>query len=79
MSIFPYIAHLCCKKAAELLRESAASVQEISSYVGYEDSNYFVKVFKKQYHSPSHFSKAFKKVLGISPLQYRITDPVLPF
>lgn len=61
MSIFPYIAHLRCKKAAEMLRESAASVQEISSYVGYEDSNYFVKVFKKQYEkTPSAYRAAFK-------------------
>lgn len=61
MPIFSYIAHLRCKKAAELLRESAASVQEISSYVGYEDSNYFVKVFKKQYEkTPSAYRAAFK-------------------
>lgn len=28
------------------------------------------------YHSLSHFSKAFKAIVGIPPLQYRITDPV---
>ena len=61
MPIFSYIAHLRCKKAAQMLRESAASVQEISSYVGYEDSNYFVKVFKKQYgKTPSAYRAAFK-------------------
>lgn len=61
MTIFQYIAHLRCKKAAELLRESTASVQEISSFVGYEDSNYFVKVFKKQYQkTPSEYRAVFR-------------------
>ena len=32
-------------------------IQEISSYVGYPDNNYFVKVFKAQY--------------GLTPSEYR--------
>lgn len=42
-----YTADLRCRQAAEMLRETGLSVQEISSYVGYLDNNYFVKVFKK--------------------------------
>ncbi len=42
-----YIANLRCRQAAEMLRETNLPIQEISSYVGYTDNNYFVKVFKK--------------------------------
>lgn len=48
-TIFQYIAQLRCQHAAELLRSTDRPIQEISSYVGYEDNNYFVKVFRKQY------------------------------
>lgn len=52
-----YIEHLRCEKAAEMLRSGDLAVQEISSYVGYIDNNYFVKVFKKQF--------------GMTPTEYR--------
>lgn len=51
-----YIAKLRMKKAAELLSGTGLSVSEIASYVGYSDSNYFVKVFKKHYGTtPSEY------------------------
>ena len=40
-----------------MLRDSSYPISEISSYVGYIDNNYFVKVFKKQY--------------GMTPTEYR--------
>lgn len=43
------IARLRTQKAAELLKNTRLSVSEIAAYVGYLDSNYFVKVFKKRY------------------------------
>lgn len=49
ITITGHIAKLRCGKAAQLLSDTALSVSEISSYVGYPDSNYFVKVFRKQY------------------------------
>lgn len=52
-----YVAHSRCECAAELLKNSRLPVHEISSYVGYEDSNYFTKVFKS--------------VMGVSPQEYR--------
>lgn len=58
-TITQYIEILRCKKAAEMLEISQTAIQEISSYVGYEDNNYFSKVFKKQY--------------GITPTEYRST------
>lgn len=56
-SVFQYIAFLRCRHAAEMLENQDIPVQEISSYVGYEDNNYFVKVFRKQY--------------GMTPTEYR--------
>lgn len=56
MTVTGYIANLRCTQAAELLRSTSNSIQEISGYVGYPDSNYFVKVFKKQYRmTPSDY------------------------
>jgi YesN/AraC family two-component response regulator len=53
-----YIALMRCKKAARLLKKTDLPVQEISSYVGYSDNNYFVKVFKKIYDlTPSEYRK----------------------
>ena len=49
ITLTAYIADLRTKKAAELLKTSMLSVAEIAMYVGYPDSNYFVKVFKKRY------------------------------
>ncbi len=51
-NISDFIAELRTKKAAELLKNSKLSVSEIAMYVGYPDSNYFVKVFKKRYGMP---------------------------
>lgn len=49
VTITRHIMHTRCKKAAQLLKDTNLSIQEISNYVGYPDNNYFVKVFKKQY------------------------------
>lgn len=59
-TISQYIANLRCKLAARMLKETDLPIQEISSHVGYPDSNYFVKVFKKQY--------------GVTPSAYRCTE-----
>lgn len=46
------------KKAAGLLSTTKHSIQDISTYVGYLDNNYFVKVFKSQYDmTPSDYRK----------------------
>ena len=56
-TVFQYAAQLRCRKAADMLRSTELAIAQISSYVGYEDNNYFVKVFKKQY--------------GVTPSEYR--------
>ncbi|MBR4394521.1 MAG: helix-turn-helix transcriptional regulator [Oscillospiraceae bacterium] len=61
MSITQYIAVLRCEAAASMLNTSNTPINEISTFVGYFDSNYFVKVFKKHYGTtPSEF-RAGKK------------------
>lgn len=48
-TITAYITRLRTEKAAELLKGSDLAIADIAMYVGYSDSNYFVKVFKKRY------------------------------
>lgn len=60
LTISQYIAALRCKLAARMLKDTDLPIQEISSHVGYPDSNYFVKVFKKQY--------------GVTPSAFRCRD-----
>lgn len=55
-----YMADKRTEKAAKLLVSTCLSVQDISSYVGFLDNNYFVKVFKKQYQmTPTDYRKKF--------------------
>jgi len=51
------IGEIRFEAAARLLRETDATALEIALEVGYED--------------PSHFSRAFKRIAGISPREYR--------
>ena len=64
MTISQYLTIERCKKAAELLSSSEYQIQEISSFVGYSDNNYFVKVFRKSMvrHLPN-IEKSFCQAL----------------
>jgi YesN/AraC family two-component response regulator len=42
-----YLSEYRIRKASELLKNSAVSIKEIGKAVGYPDSNYFAKVFKR--------------------------------
>ncbi len=58
-TISNYIKIKRMNKAAELLRATTLPIQNISNYVGYADSNYFVKLFKSVYTlSPSAYRKS---------------------
>ncbi len=59
MTVKQYLAKRRCEIAAELLRDSGTSVQEVAAFVGYTDNNYFSKVFK--FHQ------------GVSPQSYQRT------
>lgn len=52
-----HLAGIRCRHAVQMLKDTDLSIQEISSYIGYMDNNYFVKVFKKQF--------------GLTPSEYR--------
>ncbi|NOU95892.1 response regulator [Paenibacillus sp. LMG 31456] len=56
-TIVAYLTDMKIEKAKALLSHTNLSVHEISNQIGYEDENYFSKVFKKQ--------------TGTPPLQYR--------
>ncbi|RHP29897.1 helix-turn-helix domain-containing protein [Lachnotalea sp. AF33-28] len=57
-----YLTSIRIEAAKELLMASSLTVTEISARVGYTDTNYFIR--------------AFKKSLGISPGQYRQQNTV---
>ncbi len=57
-SFTTYLTEYRIEKAKELLKDISINVKEISDKVGYKDSNYFAKVFKR--------------VMGVTPSEYRI-------
>ncbi|MBW9110339.1 helix-turn-helix transcriptional regulator [Microbacterium ureisolvens] len=52
-----YVAQRRAERAARLLATTAQSVRDIAMFVGYDDANYFVKVFRAEY--------------GMTPTAYR--------
>ncbi len=59
-TIFEYATELRMNKAKQLLRHSKKPIYEISELVGYKNS--------------THFTAAFKKIEGITPKKYRISE-----
>ena len=60
MGYSQYLTSLRLKKAAELLRTTRISIQKISYVVGFNDSAYFSRIFKKYY--------------GETPYEYRCKE-----
>lgn len=56
-SFVEYLTEIRMKKAAKLLKTTAMASYEIAELIGYENINYF--------------GRTFKKVMGVSPTQYR--------
>ncbi|BAX78849.1 AraC family transcriptional regulator [Labilibaculum antarcticum] len=52
-----YLIHLRIQKACQILDATKRRINDVGNHVGYED--------------PYYFSRIFKKVVGISPAQYR--------
>ncbi|EKN65222.1 transcriptional regulator [Neobacillus bataviensis LMG 21833] len=52
-----YLTKIRMKKATELLRHTDLSIKDIAAKIGYENANYFNKVFRK--------------ITGFSPLEFR--------
>jgi len=55
-----YITMARMQKAKDLLRDKTLSIKEISGASGYSDPNYF--------------SKLFKKIMGLTPTEYRLSN-----
>lgn len=56
INLSQYLETLRMQKAAEYLAYPTLSISEIAMRVGYDDNNYFAKVFKKVFHcSPTEF------------------------
>ncbi len=55
-----YLIRLRIQRAAELLRQSTESISEVAFSVGFEDSNYFSRQFRKTMRtSPRDYRRAF--------------------
>lgn len=58
-TIAGYVARRRSERAARLLTTTTQSVRDIAMFVGYEDPNYFVKVFRGEYGmTPTAFREA---------------------
>ncbi|MEG0501781.1 MAG: helix-turn-helix transcriptional regulator, partial [Cellulosilyticaceae bacterium] len=52
-----YIIDIRLEKAKEMIRNTELTIKEIGINIGYEDPNYFTKIFRKK--------------IGITPSEYR--------
>ena len=60
-SITEYIHSQRLREAAELLRKTNLTIQSIAVYVGYTDTNYFSRLFRRHYQStPSDYRKIIR-------------------
>lgn len=57
MTVVHFILKMRMDRACELLRKDEWNITQIAEMTGYEDTNYFCRVFKKQ--------------IGMTPMQYR--------
>ena len=63
VTIIQYILQKRMQLAANLLINSGMQIQEIALYLGYQDTSYFSRVFRKE--------------MGMSPQEYRKTQKIL--
>ena len=57
-TITDYLTWLRLEQASRLLRETGLPIQDISSFVGYFDNNYFIKVFRRRFgKAPGEYRK----------------------
>lgn len=61
-TIIHYLTHLRMEKASSLLIHTDLSIQDVAIESGFEELNYFGKVFRKHYNlSPTSYRKKFKQ------------------
>ena len=58
MSALDYVQNLRLRHAAELLRENSLNIQEIAQESGFEDPNYFTRLFRQRHGmTPTRFRR----------------------
>ena len=57
-SFLAYLTEYRVERAKELLEDFSVNIKDVSYRVGYRDSNYFAKVFKR--------------IAGVTPTEYRV-------
>ena len=59
MTVNEYITQIRLVRAQQLLKDPALELTQVSAMCGFSDYNYFIRVFKKQFHTtPLQFQKA---------------------
>ncbi|MCR4588930.1 MAG: response regulator [Lachnospiraceae bacterium] len=58
-SFVSYLTHYRIREAQRLLADESVNIKDVGRTVGYEDSNYFTKVFRR--------------IVGMSPSEYRLS------
>ena len=62
ITVNSYIRKLKMNYAKNLIRDGEISLKEIAQYLGFDDYNYFSRIFKKEFNiSPLKFSKSSNK------------------
>ena len=58
MTLTEYIRSVRLKKAKQLLKSSSLQLEDIAQLVGYDNANYFIRIFKNAYNTtPKQFQK----------------------
>ncbi|MFF2889594.1 AraC family transcriptional regulator [Paenibacillus sp. NPDC057967] len=74
-----YIIRLRMDAARRLLSETAATLQEAAAYVGYPDTIYFSRMFKKQTGiTPGQYRKQFRNAVSKSAMKWSDLSVVAP-
>ena len=63
MSVSKYINFVRIEKAKDLLKETDLTVREVSDQVGFNDYNYFCRIFKKEVGMPANTYRASHRTL----------------
>ncbi|WP_240644553.1 AraC family transcriptional regulator [Paenibacillus paeoniae] len=74
-----YIIRMRMDAARRLLSETAATLQEAATYVGYPDTIYFSRMFKKQTGiTPGQYRKQFRHAVSKSAMKWSDLSVVAP-
>lgn len=61
LSLTQYVNRYRLSKSKEILRKETLPIGEVAAAVGFDDYNYFTRLFKKTYgQTPSHYRKALR-------------------